>query len=177
MGLCRHASILGANQRGNEVTLSDAQGWVVLAALIFAAFGLYRTTQIKALKDSNDYLRERDKDREQEVLDMKREHSTQMADLRSKHENLKAEYTALSRVVTNEAYMTALAAELGNKFQGMAEIVTQKLEEHNEAARDHWDDEKEMISSLVRVANRYLGEEATDDTSMGRTGDFPPSAG
>lgn len=109
----------------------------LILAFVIGGIGLFRSNQIRGLRDSNDFLAQRDEVRQRELDDLKAQYT-----------KLQADYDALRRVVTNEAYMTALAERLAGQWTSMSQNVMAALEAHNEIARQHWEKEEITLVSI-----------------------------
>jgi FtsZ-binding cell division protein ZapB len=100
-------------------------------------------SSIKVLREANQDLRDSLNDSDREKEKMKQE-----------LEMVRTDLAALTRVVTNEAYITALAERLGRQFVD----VGKKLDIHNNAAAKHWEVEEqkwnEILNALLNGGNQ-----------------------
>lgn len=92
--------------------------------------GLQKGT-VQNLRDANKDLRDRDADREKTN-----------ADLTTENARLQSDIAALGRVVTGEAYLTALA---------------DKLDEHHNEARAYWIADAAISKETLEVLKRLSG--------------------
>lgn len=92
--------------------------------------GLQKGT-VQNLRDTCKDLRDRDADREKKNVDLTNDNA-----------RLQSDIAALSRVVTGEAYLTALA---------------DKLDEHHDEARTHWAADEQISKETLEVLKRLSG--------------------
>lgn len=109
---------------------STVQTVFAVVAFIAAAYAAIQYASLKTLRDSNEDLRNRDRDR-----------AAQIAELQAKVLELEALNTALGAAVRGDAYLTALSDD---------------LTDHHKEAMQHWDDiRKQMVQvmgALERIA-------------------------
>ena len=86
---------------------------------------------LQNLRDANKDLRDRDADRDKKIVDLTNDNT-----------RLQSDIAALSRVVTGEAYLTALA---------------DKLDEHHDEARLHWAADEQISQETLEVLKRLSG--------------------